>query len=472
MKGALRIALAYFSGTPLLSWISLGGFLMTGGGLLLASISSSPSFASSVVNFAQFGALIMVIGPLYNGGAWMRAASTPGIMHLRPHGRRQMLSGALLAITVSAVVLALPSTACSFTPAGTEITGHVPLFTVGRNLCGDFGLPAGMQIQLVWGTLALIWLVLFVLSSRPVLLAFMWVPLFAAFVLLERLNPAAVYTREQLATGLFAAGVAAWIAFSFWYINAPHVLRRGLVRAARPAAKIQDALPGSAVPRSPDRFVGDADTSRVTAVGRYLLDTESLWGPLGMGVLLAVALVAVRFLPFLPPTPLLLIMPAVGGAILANSSMRRARLLWLRAGLDRSALFATAEKSALRQTALATACPFVVFVVMGFLQHPSAAPAFALYTGTQLAVAACAVFAGMTYLRGAPQVVVQFVVLGVTGGVALFKLDPQVTASTSMQLGALLVFSGLALMLRGIARRSWIRLDWQVARPTLVSPLG
>jgi hypothetical protein len=461
VKGALRIALAYFAATPLLSWISLCGWLMVGGGLLLAAATGSASLATKAVGFAQFGTLAAVLEPLYCGGSWMRNASTPCIMHLRPHGRWQMLFGALLAITVSAVVLALPPTACSYTPAGTEITGSVPFFTVNRDLCGDFGLSAGKQIQLVWGTVALIWVALFTLSSRPLLLAFIWAPLFLAALLWDWLHPQMPYTRQQLAVAVFTAGVATWTAFSLWYLNTSPVLRRN-------SAAAQIAALGSARPfRRPATH--RPAVSRAVAASRYLLDSDALaWHAAGTGAFFALLFVAMDFLPAQMPLTVALMTVAAFPATMAALSVRRARLVWLRAGLDRATLFATTERLALRAFGLFVALPFAAVTTLAVTRNPGLVTPVLLHVGTLLVFAIGAMFAGLMSTRGTLAAFGLFVVGGVPSFLMLASLQPDKVTSPWAHIGTLLLFSATAMWLRGLARRRWVELDWRLTGPAIV----
>lgn len=371
-----------------------------------------------------------------------------------------MLIGALLAITVSAVVMALPAAACSFTPAGTRVTGHVPIFTVGRDLCGDFGLPAGKQIQLAWGTLALIWVALFTISSRPVLLAFIWVPLFAVFLLLERLRPDLLFTREQFASMVFAAGVAAWTAFSLWYLATSPALRRNPAAAQRAALGAAHALLQPATRRSA--------RSRAAAATQYLAGTDALtWSAIGAGALAAALLAAMAFMPVEPPLTLNLMALAMIPATLAAMSVRRARMIWLRAGLDRATLFATTERLALRALILFIALPFAAMTTLAIVRHPDLATPVLLHAGTLLVFAVGALFAGMMCTRGALQTFGLCVVAGVPSVLIMASLQPgKVTAW--LHIGALLLFSTAALWLRSLARRRWVELDWRLAGPPIV----
>jgi hypothetical protein len=356
----------------------------------------------------------------------------------------------------------LPSAACSFTPAGTEVIGHVPFFTVGRNLCGDFGLPVGKQIQLVWGTVALFWIAFFALSSHPVLLAFFWAPLFAFIFLWERLRPELPYTREQFATMVFAAGVAAWTAFSVWYVNAPHVLRRNLP-AARIAGQTPELFPTLGTTRGFRRASDDVTVSRATAVSLYLIGSESrIWSSAGVGVLIAVLCVAAQFLPFQPPLTLMLMVPGVIAATMAAVSVRRTRLLWLRAGLERSALFAIAERLALRSIGLVAAVPVAALVTIAIFEEPSLATSVLLHAGTLIAFTLCALFTGMLFTRGPLNAIGFLLIMSVPYVLISTSLELHKAGSPFMHAGALLLFIALALLLRRLAQRRWIRLDWRL----------
>ncbi|MEO8316059.1 MAG: hypothetical protein ABI645_14850 [Pseudomonadota bacterium] len=461
MSGALRIALAYFSGTPLMSWMSLIGSVVVGAGLLCAALVRNASLASIAMNFAQFGILALIIGPAYNGGVWLRSASTPGIMHLRPHGRRQMLLGAVMAITLTAALMTLPAAIDAISPLA--IPRGIP-----------FDQPLASQIRFSWGLTALLWVATFALSSRRMLLAFSWVPLFAGLMFWDWLSAELRFTRGQFASLLFAGGIAAWITFAFWYLKAPNVLRRELLSANvgdLPQLDLARLDPGRWFRRS---GASDARASSTTAVRQYLVGAYSARNCLLIGAAIA-ALLAILHLVFndagQPPLSAILMTPALYGALYGGGCVSRARMLWLRAGQDRAALFVTAEHFALQVTALLAAIPVAVFVIDAVIQQPSVAASIILHAATQMAFATCAVYAGITYTRGAPQIFGLFVVLGLPSLVALVKLEPHTVTSPWPHIGALLLFSALALLLRGIARRSWLRLDWRLVGPPLSSAL-
>jgi hypothetical protein len=452
MNGAARIALTYFSGANLQAWISLICCVLLVGGLAFAALASNPSLVSGAANVAQVAIIFLVAFPAWNGGHLLRAASTPGIMHLRPHGRRQMILGATIAITLIAALLSLGAVIEELWLHGIE--GTIP-----------FGLKPAAALQLYWGCTALVWVATFALSSRPILLAFSWLPFIAVLMLWDKLMAEMSFTRETIASPLFVTGLGAWVAFSLWYLKAPNVLRRYLF-GARPGEQVAADLDWL----NPGRWfrlwaAGDSRASRNTAVRRYLTDTDSSWSSVGMGAFVTLIL-AIQYLMFRnadqTPLTIILLIAAVAGTTMAAGYIRRARLLWLRAGLDRSALFATTERLALQATALVVVLPVAAAVSLAVIQQPAVTAAILLHTATQLAFTACAAYAGMTYTRGAPQIFGLFVVLGIPSFVALIKLEPHAVTSPWPHVGALLVFSALVLPLRGLAKRSWLRLDWRL----------
>lgn len=460
MSAPLQIALAFFSGVRLQCWLNWIFGVMLGTSLLWALATSSPPTASAAMGFAIFAVAILVLVPLYAGGALLRIASTPTIMHLRPHGRRQMLLGATLGITLIAVLVMLPSIVYPFTPLG----------STGKHAFAD--LPPAAVFQSAWSGSAMLWIGIFALSSHPKLLPFSIV----VSVLLIRVAAGLIsrlpIEREQLMVIMFVVGLAAWIAFALWYLASPSVLRRGMIESWVSGTGQQDFSRFN--PRSLFRrnATSDAPTSRAIATRQYLTGSDSYWTYLLMGAFITFLMVILfHFLitpPDQPSLTLILAILAISSVTMTLAGVRRSRLLWLRAGLDRAALFATTERHALRATLSLFALPVVVFVTMGLVQQPALATPLLLHTATHMVLGACALYFGLSLTRGTNAgTFLVFLALLVVGIVAMSSMLPHKVTSPWAHIVALFLFGTLAVLLRAYAKSAWLKLDWRMAGPPL-----
>jgi hypothetical protein len=314
----------------------------------------------------------------------------------------------------------------------------------------------------------------FALSSRPTLLPFWFIALVVVGRIVARLISGLPVEREQLMLMLFATGVVAWIAFALWYLAGPSVLRRGMIGAWVSGTGQQDFsrfIPGSLFRRN---ATSGPPTSRATATSQYLIGADSNWNSVLLGAfitfLIAVTLQLRSKQPDQSPLTFILVMLAVSSVMITVMGVRRARLLWLRAGLDRAALFAVIESHALRATLSSFAVPVVVFVSMGIVRQPTLAAPLLLHTATQMALGVCAVYTGATVTRGVSAgILVVFLAMGIVAIAAMSILEPHRVISPMAHIVAFSLFSGLALVLRGFAKRAWLKLDWRMTGPALSS---
>jgi hypothetical protein len=462
VSAPLQIALIFFSGVRLQSWLNWGAGPLLGIALLWALATDSPRTAITAIAFAMFGVVLLVLVPVYAGGALLRMASTPTIMHLRPHGRRQMLLGATLAITLIAVLITLPAVVYPLSP----------LRITGKHAFNN--LPPAAVFQFAWGSAALLWVGVFALSSRPALLPFCFIGLALVSRMAAPLISGLPFEREQLMVMLFATGIVAWIAFALWYLAGPSVLRRGMIGSWVSGTGQQDFSrfnPRSLFRRNP---ASDAPISRAIATSQYLTGADSNWNAVLMGAIITSLITVLLHLLIKQPDQrsltFILTILAISSVTMTVMGVRRSRLLWLRAGLDRAALFAVTERHALRATLSLFAVPVAVFVTMGVTQQPALAAPLLLHTATQMALGACAMYAGTTVTRGVNAgTFVMFIALGIVGIVAMSILQPHKVISPLAHIVAFSLFSGLALVLRSYAKSAWLKLDWRMAGPALHS---
>jgi len=443
MSAVLRIALSTFSIVPLQRALNTIGVVVAVPALIWELIR--PASTPIATFFMAMGILLIVLTPLFGGGPALRFASTPSLLHLRPHGRRRVLLGAALGVTLVAALVTLPFLVQQL------------LYSRGAPQPPD--IPVTALFTVMWLCTALVWAGLFAMAGAPrQLLPFL-------FMLPLAVGPIARYVgTSRVAVMVFVFGtLAALLAWVVWYASTDIVRRSGM--CADPM------LWGFG------SYVVGQDTqpmaSRDEILRRYLLGASRTSSALsGVLVLGFVALVTV--LPNLEkarasgPNPfIVLVLAALGimAATLANTIARRARLLWLRAGLDRAALFALAEREGLISCALAYCIPVAALIGFGIFTQPGSTTAYLAYGLVSLASAQCLFHAGLATTRNWDAADITLMAGLVVLQVVLTVLTrPGAENSVAWALGFSAALAVLAQILRAYARRRWQLLDWRVMR--------
>lgn len=447
MKAPLRIALTLFSFPALQSWVILIGSVVVGIGIAVRQFELS-----------AVAATFIALHPAMFGGLVLRTMSSPLVLHLRPHGRGNILLGATGTITLVALLETLP--VLVFELAGWRTPNRYSVFD----------LPALGTLQFFWGTTALLWVWAFLASRNNLLFGFTWIPMGTVILLVGRLQLRA----DQLADAVFVIGVVAWACFAGWYSKTPAVVRPDWLADWNRGQSPIDLGQLLARLRSGHSGANETAVSRPVALCQYLTGTGSAWTQLLTGAVFTVVCAAAHQLarPMDGSVPVyyLLFIPTLFSAGLSLVLVRRARLVWLRAGLDRNGLFATVERHTLRATLAMFSVPVVILVAMSLVQRPELAAQILLFAVTQIVANALFLHAGLTVTRGwNVENVLMFVGLGLLFLVMSIILQPHRGAYVWTYLATIAVFGGLALVLRHAAARAWRTLDWRVAGPL---PIG
>jgi hypothetical protein len=318
----------------------------------------------------------------------------------------------------------------------------------------------------MWPLAALGWILMFA-ASRTLLFAVVF-PL----VPLSAMKLPALFEAFPALEGwhVVAFGVAAWLLFGIWY------LRTG--RIAPPSGQHMNlAAAGTASPAfiwMLDRKESGTDTtSPALATFHNLMGTASYRLFVVTGAWTGLVFIAVSLVT---PTPrsganalLLFMLPfmSVQCAVMAFTTARRARLLWLRTGMDRNHLFHLADKLALRAS-LAT-WGIVAGLALAFMlvSRPDDAMRIVLFVGAQGVVAICMHYVGLTLVRDGD---VSDVLLGIVS-LALLLLQmvlaqPGGDIPSRQPLITLATAVALLLPLRWYAHRRWRAIDWRLIRPS------
>lgn len=430
MKGVLHIALGFFSVLPLQRGLTVFGAALMGIGALVALAGSF----HYVPPLAALGALYIALTPIFAGGVLMRYASSRILLHQRPRGRLKQLLGATLAVTITAGLLTLF------------------LWLTRRNAVQEW--PALGILADSWSVVALLWIVQFVGSRSPASLALIVLGL----VGLRTLGGAGPHVSPPGAAPgwlvLLPVAAVAWTGFCAWYLSVRTIHRaHWFDRPLSPRSANEDAsLSGTQV------YLTGTFTQR-----------EQVINGAACALLLAILPLAVRKTfpdaPVIPPVALPLL--ALSCTAAGLRTVARARSLWLRAGTDRVALFALAERQALRSGMTTLVAGIAIFLLVSIAVRPGYALPCILFALSQLAFGVCMFYGGLSLTNGRgsindlPGLGLVFLLQLAAALGATFAYPPRDVASVVSCI-ALLLAVLLVPLLRRQARRRWRGLDWRI----------
>jgi hypothetical protein len=439
----LRLSLMYLRFLPSQLWVVLAASLLLATGLL-------------VRNTGMFflGAVLLVFFPALFGGVAMRMASSGKWLGLRPGGYRRMLLGAALATVLLTIMHVVPVLA----------TVQAGWITMPRDFPIELTTTVGVAayITLTWSVIAGCWLLMFCLASVPLLaLVVLIIPplltesgIVVAFV--NELSPP--FAVLPLLVG------AGWLAFAAWYLRG-RVLRS-------PAQLVQGLLHNRGSQRS---TLDNGGEGRTSALRAYLLGATSsrdmlLGSSFALICVIPLALIAARRPE---PRPLLGVvfsmLLAMGGASMALSVMRRARFLWLKAGVDRPALFAIVEQVTARAAAVFVLISTIALMLLTAFMQPESLAVMLLFSAVFAAFGFSMMYAALCFVRPwQPGYILPILLCASTWAYLVWRLLPTSDPTVTQFVAALLAMLALAAGLRLLARRLWRHLDWQLLRPFAV----
>jgi hypothetical protein len=455
MRAVVRIALAYFGMLGVQSWINVAGLLFLAGAAAAFAFGTAPGAVQTVFALCVMGVVIILVIPVCGGGVGMRLGSRPGVLHLRPHGRLRLLLGTTLAVTLAAMLAALPS-----------LAAHGFLVVHGFDPGTRFAPPL-VVFGFAWTLFAAAFIYMFAVSWSLIgMMTFWMLPLAISQLARYVGHWASVVTLAQV----MAFGLGAWALFALWY------LRTGTIR--RPVPKFGNS-PNTMAECSPFQWLlatenarSDQPTRRL-AISHYLLGCASNRLFVITGAWVGAIFLLLHFMgnerPRQPVQVLFMLsFLAFHFGAMAYATARRARLLWLRAGMSRKALFLLGERQALRASLITWAIVASLALVVTALPDPARIPQLLLYAGAQAVVCIAAFYAGFAIVKDwHVGDMLLFIVLGVLFVVqivlgALAWRSGRLTVTAVL----ILVIAGiLAIALRLHAARRWSGLDWRIARP-------
>lgn len=457
MKAIFRTWFAYFGIVWLQEWLGILGAFLIIIAMLIAVLAKMPNAIPAVAGFGFTGAALLAFVPAMMGGGALRYGSSRSMLFLRPNGRLRMIISATLVITTLAALITLPRLVMSllYLQSGTGPRGHL--------------ISPGALFAFCWSGIVVAWICVFVITSNPALgFLTMFLPLTLTTVTrrftLEMPDPLTA----------LAFGVAAWGAFILWYMKTGKI--------------------------SPPRWYGDRTTQdfestplamclswldwsrgpmqRPRAISQVLLGVSS---PIRSGIALAAWVLLFLGFMFLanphsrsimfemPGFPMF--MAAMMGGTMAYMTTRRSRMLWLRAGFDRAGLFSSAERNGLVATLLSMTILIAVTAALTLRQRPELGTELLMFSIAQLTVALCVFYGGMALTHGwnAEDLLLCFG-LGALFIFQMFFTKPAAGNSLTALAAVITVHALVAALLRFYARRSWLKLDWRVAK--LQKPFG
>lgn len=450
MKPIFRSWFAYFGIVWLQEWLGILGACLLCIAMVVTVVGKMPNAVPAVAGFGFTGVALIVFVPALMGGAALRYASSRSMLFLRPHGRVRMIVTATLVITTLAALIVLPLLAISLLYQHAGTLPRRPLMS-----------PAEL-FALCWSGIVLAWICVFVITSTPALsFLFMFLPL-----LLTSISRHFALERPEPLTAL-AFGVAAWGAFALWYMKVGRISpprwygdRSNQNMEGTPLAACMTWLAWSRGPMQQPR-----------AICQMMLGVPS---PLRSGIALAGWMLLImgfmyvanpRSRPMLTEVPgFSIMMAAMMGGTMAYNAARRSRMLWLRAGMDRAALFATAERYGLISTITSIGILIGVTVAAALSRKPELSTEFLTFSLASLAVGLSAFYGGLALTRGwNVQEVLLCIVLFALFFFQMIFARPAAGNAFNSVTGGLILFATVAL-LRPYARRGWLKLDWRVAK--------
>jgi hypothetical protein len=448
MNAVLRTTLAYFNILPIQRWFNGGALLLLAFGAIQFSGKNVGS-GSAGFGFTLAGVILLTLMPAFGGGMALRFASTPTLLHLRPHGRSRVLLGATLTITLIAVLVSLPSLAIEWFMASLDLTPsarHVPPL--------EFFLNS-------WGVLAAGWVVIFILSRSMLAMAAMGLMPLLVMTLGQALGPVL-----PSAYWVFVPGLACWLAFAVWYLRTASV--------TRPVYPMSGSSDASTTPIG--RYLAqfgatDGPVSRQQGLLQYVFGCASPLFFVLNGAWIAVIFTVIQLFTagsLVERTPqLLAMMPYIAfiNAGLGFNSARRARFLWLRMDLSRRGLFGLVERLGLRYSMLGWFSASALLMVWALIDRPELAPTLLLYFALQATVAVAIFYACLALTEGwSARDVALGIVMSVLMIAQMSITQPRRDLSTEAVKWALIVAVVLVIALRSYAAWRWRGLDWRLAK--------
>jgi hypothetical protein len=438
MRTFVQLAKVAFWMLPVQRVLTAAGLAVVIAELAYQHFAAGPSLRRTLLPLGFSGSALVLILPLLLGGAWLRMLATPRSMQLLPHSRGRLLAGTLAMVLLGAL----------FATAGYWLSVSPWIQPQYRPDAAAYALM--FMLTLTFATQCVIGV--FIASRGPVWLAIALAAWIAPHVVLPWIG---FEDASRVLTGPvgIAGVIAAWTAFTIWFLRVRHInaegWRRGSVVNAATAAAVMPVL------------------DREQAMTRWVLGAAT---PLSMGLLwtmCAIVLVGVQLVigHDSPPRAVssmlfgTLSLNALVVAAMAHSAAARSRGLWLHGARQREELYRWCERLLLR-VAAAILLPFLLIgaALWWWLPERPALPLGYLLAAI-IAPGLLSLWFGLLAVRRSA---VLMTVMGLTifAGWYYGVAQPLASGTSQPRWWLLVAQLGLGVVLRIIAARLWRSRDW------------
>ena len=436
MNAVARLVYSYFTCTPAMRALTIGGFV-----LMLVSLYVVTSLPQSehMLDFAFAGVILVFLGSSFMPLMFGRLAQSHAVRVL-PHARIKLLLSAFITVAIVSLPTALLAPAAYV--AG--VSGKLSDLSADPKLLRytiDFAVVIYTSVFIIacW-----LYLTMWFITSQRNMIGFvkgLMIILFLMFVPAREIRElSAESSRNFQQIGIM------WIVFGSGFLLWP---RWSAVLARRRfawLANLGDRLRQNTAGREIDLVLG-------TASPWILVAAQSVPIAIAARVNMLNASVWLFYLT---------IFSTVAGAI-AGQSAERSRALWLRGEWSRERLFKEVERSLWRHNSFVLGALILLMVGIGSY---ASLPVLLLATGLPLLIlgTALSTYLGLMITRGLRWIEA---LLGV--GVMLALMTVAVFAAEAhADLAAIVVMeaslAGLVWGLRALAVRRWTRIDWSLCR--------
>jgi hypothetical protein len=407
------------------------------------------------------GSALGILAPALLLGPAVRTVSAGGSVRLRPAGHRKLLGMMFLVVLLLTLIMVLPQWLL-------YKFGALPAQGSAR---GFLEVAVSLRFAIAtWSVLSLMALVLFVVTGMPG-------QSFAFALLMIAVGTFGGRWLDELSLPFFAlpvTAVAAWCTFSLWFLRGPRLtsITQRILQAASGGRNADILI------RTLQNGHDTGSIGRGPAIRAYLLGSPSLKGLLFSGLLVLLPMTPMILLQmsshrgpafFDPPLPFIGLF-ALAGVSQALVATRRARTLWLRAGLSRTELFGLVERELLPASALVLAALVVPLGALTVWRHPELLMATLCYTAAMTMIALVGMYYAMSLVQRMTFLDYTLGMIGFLAWLPLVALLLPAYGSPIRSVATTAVAALIAYALRIHAHRRWEHLDWRVLRPLLRAP--
>lgn len=314
------------------------------------------------------------------------------------------------------------------------------------------GLPPAIVFQACWAVLALAWITVFAISFSRYTYGLVGLIPVTVMALGRVVGPVI-----PSVTWLFVAALCAWLLFCAWYLRVDRLQRPvGLTHGAT-----WDGREYSWLSLLTDRFARNAEPTKQEAQAMLLI-----------GCWVAIIFVLVHLMTGQNPRgnpvgQILFLLPfnAFYPATLGYYLARRARLLWLRTGMDRHALFQLTERIGVRQVMLSWCVTAAVVAAYAILANHIDPHLVLRMVASQFLLAAALAYVGTALVRDWSSGDVLLAMLAFLAFVATVVVTLRyLREGIPTPVPLILTTGALAVSARHFAAHRWRTLDWRIAR--------